>query len=475
MSSLVTEFLIEPVLRQARRFSRSSNSSDTPHHNSIWQQPWFVSSTQPENGLTEGDAENDMESSRASRQGDEDLSSGLLGEAQISPPVSEDTGFESALRATTENGQLQNGDGDATASVRVPGAAMARSSQMSLDQDINNSPSSRVPNRLRRSADMNTNSSSRSAIHNFEAVAAGPTGDISSSSIGLDSLQQATNRSSTRPVDTSLPEDDGMKAMRQKIVEIRDQDISAEEKARLMHHLFTEKYNQSLANLLPGPLPRPHSPASLISQDRPFTPNSMNSGGGSWQEVISLGSAHSVGDPESILNVTDEDRKRTYVPESITQRNSLSGDGPSDEEWGSSSEPVLGCQHYKRNVKLQCSSCSRWYTCRFCHDNAEDHVLNRKQTKNMLCMICGCAQKAGETCIQCHERTAWYYCNICKLWDDDTSKSIYHCNDCGICRVGHGLGKDFFHCKVQPPGSFVAFLLIVCTFVDLRCMHVNIH
>jgi hypothetical protein len=31
-----------------------------------------------------------------------------------------------------------------------------------------------------------------------------------------------------------------------------------------------------------------------------------------------------------------------------------------------------------------------------------------------------------------------YYCNICHLWSDNPQKSIYHCADCGICRVGKG-------------------------------------
>ncbi|KAJ0110871.1 hypothetical protein Patl1_01081 [Pistacia atlantica] len=38
-----------------------------------------------------------------------------------------------------------------------------------------------------------------------------------------------------------------------------------------------------------------------------------------------------------------------------------------------------------------------------------------------------------------------YFCNICKFYDDDISKGQFHCDDCGICRVG---GRDeFFHCQ----------------------------
>ncbi|KAM1715003.1 hypothetical protein ACFX12_025539 [Malus domestica] len=38
-----------------------------------------------------------------------------------------------------------------------------------------------------------------------------------------------------------------------------------------------------------------------------------------------------------------------------------------------------------------------------------------------------------------------YFHDICKFYDDDTTKEQFHCNDCGICRIG---GRDkFYHCK----------------------------
>jgi hypothetical protein len=70
----------------------------------------------------------------------------------------------------------------------------------------------------------------------------------------------------------------------------------------------------------------------------------------------------------------------------------------------------------------------------------------------MLCMLCGCAQRASEACVKCAEPAAKYYCNVCKLWDDHPDKPVYHCADCGICRKGVGLGKDYFHCKVSGGG-----------------------
>jgi len=54
--------------------------------------------------------------------------------------------------------------------------------------------------------------------------------------------------------------------------------------------------------------------------------------------------------------LTEKDRAKTYH----------------DQEHG-----ILGCQHYRRGVKLQCSTCNHWATCRYCHDEEEDHKLIR--------------------------------------------------------------------------------------------------
>ncbi|KAL8230661.1 hypothetical protein R6Q57_000439 [Mikania cordata] len=108
---------------------------------------------------------------------------------------------------------------------------------------------------------------------------------------------------------------------------------------------------------------------------------------------------------------------------------------------------VFGCKHYKRNCKLVASCCNKLYTCRLCHDDATDHVMDRKATIMMMCMKCLIIQPIGPTCstISCNNLSmARYYCHICKLFDDE--RQIYHCPYCNLCRVGKGLGIDFFHC-----------------------------
>ncbi|CAG8540255.1 6474_t:CDS:2 [Racocetra fulgida] len=39
-------------------------------------------------------------------------------------------------------------------------------------------------------------------------------------------------------------------------------------------------------------------------------------------------------------------------------------------------------------------------------------------------------------------KLARYYCDKCKFWDDHPLRDIYHCDHCGICRKGRGLGYN---------------------------------
>ncbi|KAH7488540.1 hypothetical protein PRIC1_007346 [Phytophthora ramorum] len=109
---------------------------------------------------------------------------------------------------------------------------------------------------------------------------------------------------------------------------------------------------------------------------------------------------------------------------------------------------VLGCSHYQRKCKLLSKCCGKWYSCRFCHDDNEDHAFDRYATESVSCMKCDTAQPIGKTCINddCKCEFGRYYCEVCKFIDDDNSKDIYHCDKCKICRIGKGLDIDYFHC-----------------------------
>jgi len=90
--------------------------------------------------------------------------------------------------------------------------------------------------------------------------------------------------------------------------------------------------------------------------------------------------------------------------------------------------------------------CGRVYTCRQCHDEAEDHVMDRYAVREMRCMRCGVAGSVGPQCSSCNVPVSRYYCDICHLLDDTPGRDIYHCPFCNVCRRGKGLGVDFFHC-----------------------------
>ncbi len=112
-------------------------------------------------------------------------------------------------------------------------------------------------------------------------------------------------------------------------------------------------------------------------------------------------------------------------------------------------EGVLGCKHYQRAAKLRAACCGRLYSCRICHNDVEEtHVMDRYATKEILCMVCSTLQPASGKCINkdCQKTFAKYFCGVCVLYDDDESHTLYHCHSCNVCRVGEGLGVDFFHC-----------------------------
>jgi len=261
---------------------------------------------------------------------------------------------------------------------------------------------------------------------------------------------QASPGSATRPTpptttqfakNPTLPEDDGMGHLRRRILAIQATEITPELKAQLVHQVLMEGYTK--ARILPPSTPKLGSPTTTYASPESAEPS------GTLQQALKFLNPLGDGSGPLTLPLSEEDRRPTYVPTNRPHDHddfvaSLGRTEPDDN-----GEPALGCQHYRRNVKLQCATCERWHTCRFCHDEAEDHTLPRKETKNMLCMLCGCPQRASDTCIRCGGSAAQYYCGVCKLWNDDPNKPIYHCNDCGLCRVGQGLGKDFFHCKVS--------------------------
>ncbi len=105
---------------------------------------------------------------------------------------------------------------------------------------------------------------------------------------------------------------------------------------------------------------------------------------------------------------------------------------------------VLGCAHYRSGCKFRAECCGSWHVCRFCHDEQEDHAIDRHAIKYMACLACKHVQRAAQACAACTTTLARYYCNECKLWDDSADKHIFHCAKCTICRIGKV--EDYVHC-----------------------------
>ena len=462
MSHYINSFLIEPVVRQARRFSRPNNEAYAAQGEDDAAQSRDASAT------ADMAAQEEEPFPRLEIQ-DDGIASNITGGVEVGTPTSLDERHGRGLHEW-QDGQSAPRPVRIVETDSLEPAIPARRHTLQDGDDISANPLYGA-DPFRSAA--SSLSSSRSLLDVNMSPAEGAT--------RVQRVAGADTRTSgesirSRMGDSALPADDGMGPMRKLIISIQRTDSSNEEKARLIHGLMTEKHNVSQQSLTsPSYMARAHSPASIQSSDRPFTPSSPKSTDSLRQTVSPPTSSGSATEAANPFQLTPDDLKPTYYEKPSPIPKDADNERRSSE---ADEEPkALGCAHYKRNIKLQCSGCSRWYTCRFCHDAIEDHMLNRKETKNMLCMLCGCAQPASEECALCSERGAWYYCDVCKLWDDDPTKSIYHCNDCGICRVGEGLGKDFFHCKVLILSlhGFVFEQKLIPYITDMLRMYVHLH
>jgi RING finger/CHY zinc finger protein 1 len=97
------------------------------------------------------------------------------------------------------------------------------------------------------------------------------------------------------------------------------------------------------------------------------------------------------------------------------------------------SEVTASCPHYKRSCLLKCFGCKQFVACRLCHEEMNQF---RFQVELLRCVACGNEQAPADSCAKCGILFATYCCTICHTYDSTPGKLIFHCNDCGICRVG---------------------------------------
>jgi len=111
------------------------------------------------------------------------------------------------------------------------------------------------------------------------------------------------------------------------------------------------------------------------------------------------------------------------------------------------------CDHYKRNCNIICTKCNESFSCRHCHDKIKyediadsrlSHKIDRRSITEVICRECNTRQEVSQTCVICLTIFGDYFCEICNYFDNE-DKRQFHCEECGICRVG---GRDnFFHCS----------------------------
>jgi RING finger and CHY zinc finger domain-containing protein 1 len=137
-----------------------------------------------------------------------------------------------------------------------------------------------------------------------------------------------------------------------------------------------------------------------------------------------------------------------------------------------------GCRHYRRRARFITPCCNEEWWCRHCHNEAKyqqepewekKHELDRKRITELVCALCSARQPVSTYCKECGVAFGAYACTICPFFDDDLSKQTYHCDDCGICRVGGR--ENYFHCATC--GSCYAANLRNNHVCVERAMHQN--
>ncbi|KAH0571584.1 CHY zinc finger domain-containing protein [Spironucleus salmonicida] len=107
-----------------------------------------------------------------------------------------------------------------------------------------------------------------------------------------------------------------------------------------------------------------------------------------------------------------------------------------------------GCSHKSTGCNVICPQCQNSYTCRYCHDEVEDHVLDIKDITQIQCKNCKAKQEFSDSCIYCQYQFGISSCYQCKIqqFNDVNRAPLIHCDKCGKC---YGcLEGQIHHCDV---------------------------
>ncbi|KAJ1398314.1 Zinc finger, CHY-type [Sesbania bispinosa] len=232
--------------------------------------------------------------------------------------------------------------------------------------------------------------------------------------------------------------------------------------------------------------PRDHSLGTDAYEDSEHSFQAFRPG---WKDIFRMNQNELESEIRKVSrDSTLDPRRKTYLIQNLMTSRWIASQQKSSQATGGESSKLkdlletspsfrdpekksFGCEHYKRNCKLRAACCGKLFTCRFCHDKVSDHSMDRKATTEMMCMRCLQIQPVGPVCVtpSCGRLLmAKYYCSICKFFDDE--RTVYHCPFCNLCRLGKGLGVDFFHC-MQLHLSELSLVVISCIPLAFRHIH----
>lgn len=88
------------------------------------------------------------------------------------------------------------------------------------------------------------------------------------------------------------------------------------------------------------------------------------------------------------------------------------------------------CTHYETYCFIKAECCQEFFECRLCHNDEQNHEINRYGIQTIQCKQCSEVQEKSNQCIKCKIQFAQYYCDKCNLWCEN---EIFHCDKCNIC------------------------------------------
>ncbi|AYV80384.1 MAG: CHY zinc finger family protein [Harvfovirus sp.] len=103
------------------------------------------------------------------------------------------------------------------------------------------------------------------------------------------------------------------------------------------------------------------------------------------------------------------------------------------------------CKHYSNHCTLFAPCCQKYYDCKRCHNESNEHILSGDGDIKIRCDYCGFDQKIRQTCEKCTKSLGEYYCEQCIIFENDLTRGIFHCDECKMCRLGGR--ENFFHCE----------------------------